>query len=671
MKISLKKYSNISVFEKRHENKLFAKNIKKYVPLKLYNIKKKLRIENELKKKNSEINDIIYSFYIYQTSESNETQNFQSPNNSNIAVTSLFSKTSNNFKNNSFPFYLTQTETTNFITKINPKKKKMSSYTKFNDNIIQETNQNNLTNDFIFSDNYKTYNKLNDYFQKKGKKMKKNENNKTYELIDRKLMCLRDTSQNNYNSKEFINKTRKLMLMKYDSLMQKEIKSRLEEKNENAIDLTNEKIYSLNNMLKLHKNVFENKLTDYIRFISNSKDTEEKNDLGLVNQIYSLKREISNLMNKIRKVQIEKNNIIQWILLQIKVKEKQLVLPSYYQKLLELSMPKIDKQRRMAKANINMLNREKNKKFKNIRLNKEKISLNSDNSIVDIDEEKYNEILFYRRNLIFQTPEDFIEEIKNIENKNLKLFGKIDILMNDIKRLKRKYNDMINSKDSLNSSLEFLIKKGENELQQNKNGLTERKKIITNYKNIKNNDNEIAEESSLYNSINSKLIKHVEKLFLTSKKIIIKKGIFNFKYQNNLIMGRANKNKEELILDMLEFIEVRISYLLNEFLLYKNPLHPAHEYIKQLRMNYTKRRNIEKSHMARIEKKKKNLKLFEKINTKKNQIVYLNKNKKALSNFLGRLNIRNTRKKIANKKIYIPKIDDFLFGDNDKINVNK
>ena len=41
MKISLKKYSNISVFEKRQENKLFAKNIKKYVPLKLYNIKKK------------------------------------------------------------------------------------------------------------------------------------------------------------------------------------------------------------------------------------------------------------------------------------------------------------------------------------------------------------------------------------------------------------------------------------------------------------------------------------------------------------------------------------------------------------------------------------------------------------------------------------------------------
>ena len=72
-----------------------------------------------------------------------------------------------------------------------------------------------------------------------------------------------------------------------------------------------------------------------------------------------------------------------------------------------------------------------------------------------------------------------------------------------------------------------------------------------------------------------------------------------------------------------------------------------------------------------MKKKKKNLKLFEEINTKNNQIVYLNKNKKALSNFLGRLNIRNTRKKIANKKIYIPKIDDFLFGDNDKINVNK
>ena len=91
------KFSNISVFERRENNIMYTKNFKKYVPLKLYHLKRKLRIENEIKKKNSEINDILCSFYVYQLSEGNKEKNSQFNDKGNITITSLFNKTTNNF----------------------------------------------------------------------------------------------------------------------------------------------------------------------------------------------------------------------------------------------------------------------------------------------------------------------------------------------------------------------------------------------------------------------------------------------------------------------------------------------------------------------------------------------------------------------------------------------
>ena len=160
------------------------------------------------------------------------------------------------------------------------------------------------------------------------------------------------TQNNFYNTKKYIDKTRTLMLMKYNSLIKNEVKLRMDEKKDNSIQLMNDKINSLNKLKKFENNVFNNKLVEYVKFIKLKQDTEEKYDLSLINQIYSLKKDISSLTNKIRKIQIEKNNIIHWILLQIKIKEKKLYLPEYYTKIVEINIPKGEKQRRLAKIDI-------------------------------------------------------------------------------------------------------------------------------------------------------------------------------------------------------------------------------------------------------------------------------------------------------------------------------
>ena len=57
----------------------------------------------------------------------------------------------------------------------------------------------------------------------------------------------------------------------------------------------NKKINSLNKLKKYENEVFNNKLVEYVKFIKLKQDTEEKYDLSLINQIYSLKKDISSL----------------------------------------------------------------------------------------------------------------------------------------------------------------------------------------------------------------------------------------------------------------------------------------------------------------------------------------------------------------------------------------
>jgi hypothetical protein len=53
--------------------------------------------------------------------------------------------------------------------------------------------------------------------------------------MDMKISKIKAATQDNfYNAKQYVDKTRKLMLLKYNSLIRKEIESRINEKKENS-----------------------------------------------------------------------------------------------------------------------------------------------------------------------------------------------------------------------------------------------------------------------------------------------------------------------------------------------------------------------------------------------------------------------------------------------------
>ena len=403
-KITLKKFSNINLFERREKNNSAIK--KSNHPLKLYHY-----MANRKEKVNSEFNQIIYSFYSFQT-ERNTTQKPSSKKfKNNMTTTSIFNKTTNNFSDTSFPFYLTQTEPNKL--KINNMKK--HNFRSRNNKAINLNKINPNCNDLIFSKYYQTFSNFNKFKYNKENK----ESNKEDEIMNLKLTKLRPLyNEDLYNNRLYIDKTRELLLIKFTSSSKNERNIRCEEIHNNKIEIIDDKIKSLKKVKTLYNQQFNDKILEYVRFIFKKKEFEQNVDSDLLKKIFSLKKEISHLMGKIKKIEMEKNNIIHWLFFLIRIKEKKLKLPHYYEKILEANLKRNVNQRRTARADIRIMNPPSKKNKSNTMIN-EKFTFNNnkgqnlDNNLGDIPKEEISRILKYRKELIFDTPEDFMDELKN------------------------------------------------------------------------------------------------------------------------------------------------------------------------------------------------------------------------------------------------------------------
>ena len=691
--ICLKKFTNIALFERREKNNSENKKKKKIMlPLKLYKNKNSLKEEN---KTNIDFNQILLSFYSFQTESNSTIKSFSKQMKNNITTKSIFNKTSNNFNDTSFPFYLTETEPNYKIIRKPQEKPRTRNIETSKINNIKLKNYDDL----IFQRNYKTFTNF---------KIKSNEfrdiNNED-NLMNSKENKLKTIYKDNYfNAKQYIDKTRKFLLYKYNLSIKNERKKRNEEVLDNKVEMIDDKIRSLKNVKSLYNQYFNYKLSEYVKFIFKKRELERKMNSTLLSHIYSLKKDIFRLMNKIKKIELEKNNIIQWLFFQISVKEKKLNLPNYYAKILETSIKRTNTQRRTAQADIRIVSHPKKKNKSNIsssekskfsgrdNINNNNTNNNIDNLFSGLSHEEITRILKYKQKLIFHTPEELMDEIKSIENKNIKLFSQVDNLHSDIKTLKDKFSKEINDKISYDNDIIDKIKEKEMELEENKRRYKVNFKLISDYRNErlyftknKNKNKKTSDEQNIANTneeyfdeiefrLNTKKLKlynTVKQLFITCKDIEIKKNKNIFSLENqNFFIKKGSSTKEEEILEMMEFIEVRICHLLNIFSIYKNPNNPNYEFIRKLRSNFLRKRKIEKAELAKLEKHIKYMKLIKEVEEKNNKLLFLQNRRIDFKNYSEWDNEQKKEKISKKKEIYIPIFEDFLFeSKNEKYNV--
>ena len=676
--ISLKKFSNINIFEKREKNNSEIRITKNLYPSKLNNYRHKDDIRN---KSDLEISQILFSFYSFQNEDKLNHKSFSKKFKNNMTTTSIFNKTSSNFSDTAFPFYLTQTEP----NKINIKKSFKNYSHSRNNNLISfkkkryyNSNINKNNNELIFG-NY--YNKTFSNFEFKRNKEKEREKNKDDCLMATKLKKMKvGYMYNIYNTKDYIDKFREFLIIKKTSETKSERNKRTEEIHNNQLEIIDDKYKTLEHVKSLYNQYFSYKFGEYVRFIFRKREEEQNIDSTLLKKIYALKKEISQLMNKIRKVELEKYNISQWLFFLIRLKEKKLKLPKYYTNILEINIKRNNYQRRTARADITNLNKISRKNRSNITIHENfKYSKNFENN-TSVPQDEVIRILRYKNKLVFENPEDFHEELKDLENENINLFNKCDLLNSEIRKLKEEYSKLKNKKLNEESIIEGKIREKEIVLEEFKKKHKNLLKIITYYNNTKkqetkkqiNNLKDMKYRDEIKLSLNSKkkkLYSTVEQLFLVCQNIKIKKNNFSKENQNNnFYIKKDNGNKEEEILQMLEFIEIKICQLLNIFSIYKNPHNPNYELIRKLKNNLLRKRKIEKAELVRIEKENNYMKFIKKVNNRYNKLFFLERRRIGFHNFGGWANEFAKNKNTKESLNYIPTFNDFIFeSNNDEI----
>ena len=266
---------------------------------------------------------------------------------------------------------------------------------------------------------------------------------------------------------------------------------------------------------------------------------------------------------------------------------------------------------------------------------------------------------------------------------DIKLFNTNDTLHYDIKDLKEEYK--ILKKEQIKTNISDKIKEKQLELDEIKALYNEKIKIINKYNDEKTNISKIKSKyrkSAFKINLNDifrdekdmslsdkkrKMYLKVEQLYKTCQQLKMKKNSFSNHY---LMFQKGYDTKEEEILKMLEYIEVKICHLLNIFSIYKDPHNPNYELIRKLRNHFTRQRKIEKAELVRKEKEINYLKMIKKINNRNNRFIYLGRRKIALHNYAGWTREKNKNKSSNGNKIYLPTFDDFMFDYNRTENFN-
>ena len=426
-------------------------------------------------------------------------------------------------------------------------------------------------------------------------------------LLDLKLKKLQSEK---YNISLMLNKVREYKYSNYLNEQKKEINKTSIENSKNNLEFLTDKINMLNNIKNNYSINISNKLGEYSKFILKYKEKEKINSDSLLNQINNLKKDVKNLQNKIAKKEYEKAQILKWIYFLIKMKEKKLVLPAYYKKIIETHFERKKEKRKtiaIKLENLKLLhnNEQKfifyhedkfptkdhsNKLLAHIRLS----TYNNDISSFQSDKtKKYVESKFknkklklvtkstisfkrnnYKNSLIKQSEPNPNHHIFNFDesfetNKKMKkTFDKLiqdGINSNEINRISRyKLYLIYNTPDDLEDRLNELQNENIQLLHQYE---VSRKKLFAKrlkYKDIFDNrigtdyediNNRIRQREIRLNQVMKKHENFLKQFEYAKKSLVEKKNVVNIKQKRNKSLNKKPITKESLRKELLKKIE--------------------------------------------------------------------------------------------------------------------
>ena len=223
----------------------------------------------------------------------------------------------------------------------------------------------------------------------------------------------------NESVKKYIIKTRKLILEKYIQFYKKERINRINEDYQTIIGNINDKLNFLKESKSLLIFKFLNKFNDHIKKLYIKIEEEKNLNNQYIKKINLLKYEINKLNNKIKINKNNKDSLDRWMYLQIQFHEKIKTIPNYY---------------------IQIINNEYDKNNPN-----------------NLNENEINKIKLYKKNMIYRTGDEFLNKLKEFENKNIFLIKIYNNLRISNKELLKEFNLLKIENKKNNENLYYIL----------------------------------------------------------------------------------------------------------------------------------------------------------------------------------------------------------------------
>ena len=567
--------------------------------------------------------------------------------------------------------------------------------------LLIQSSRNETNKDKNKTDNNKNL-KLNieSYLNKKNKSYKnyaytqttrnKNFLNKDSDEYTNYISTIKHSKYNNNISlKDYINKIHQEKIYIHTSKAKTERLKRLQESNQSQNDFYEDSIKSFIIAKKLFENNFVNKVADYARFISSTREREKIKQSLLRQEIIDYKKDIDQIKAKINKIEIDKKNIIKWIFLQIRMKEKLLILPEYY-KFIIASSPNVKSSKRLllrGDAKIDSSFKEKRKLGRKqttkldlnvIKILKSKDSINNNTANVKHDKntinpEEYKRILNYKNNLIYKTPEEFEDRLTGLEKGNLALLQYKDILNGQLFKFKKELESQIIERNRYEMENQK-IGVWENELKIIKKMADTNSKLVSDFK--KNNINYLKKKEEKKNELEGQVQLNVNNNQKNEKKFSRKNdSLFNniysifekchtigshLKYTAEILnqINRKINAKEKEMLLMLEFIEQTVDYLIMS-IKKKSQNSEIKQFIKKMKSDIEKDHKLEKAKIQMMIDIKKITSLEEKVNKRYNKVYFLPKRRISVIEFKVKNKEKEQNRKLSRKL----NIKDFIYDE--------
>ncbi len=404
--------------------------------------------------------------------------------------------------------------------------------------------------------------------KEKKKEIKSKGNERANKHMERKINSL--GSDKRQSVRDFINKTREIILTKYSINIKKERAIRLQETYSNEVESIKDSIFSMQEARKLFEKDFIIKFEEYIKHLVIQREKEKTDENNLLEDKMKLDNENKKLQNKINKLEEKQIQYEEYREFMIRLKEKLLKIP-------EEAKPTFTN----TNNNLNNVNNVNTARSRDISISPannsvyittsdfQKKARKSIISKIDIEQVEQNERIksYYKNEHIFESTQELMDEMKKMEANNiakLAIYNQKNLRQLEAeKELKRLKDDDSALSETSNTEVDSKEKQLKKLISRHKKLLDEKHLLSIENTSEENNKNSKRDRSKSrkLNFMKSKYFepqlysKILEVYESCLEYIEISDNPEYFERNNNTKKGGPNNEVDIKMLDMLRDIE--------------------------------------------------------------------------------------------------------------------